>query len=592
LGEGRTVTRPSIGIAFAALLGWSCGAAAGMRRLAIVAGNDQGAAENSPLRYAEDDASRVASVLTDLGGVTDRDLTLLLGGSAADLRSALGRAQARIAEIRRETGEQTLLIFYFSGHSDGAALELGGDRFSYAELRHRLAATAADVRVAIVDACRSGALLTAKGARLGPKFDIAIADDPPTSGQVFLTSSAADENALESREIRGSIFTHNLVSALRGAADTSGDGRVTLAEAYRYAYAHTVASTSRFLLRPQHPSYDYRLSGIGELVLTELTPHSALLTLPRGFDRALVEDPARDEVLAEVPADGAGRLALPPGDYLVRVWKNGGLYETRARLAANQPLAIRWSDLSTVRLAEVGQAKGGGAAAALARAVQLFEKFDDVRAASAFRAILRSGPPDPIAAKAHAYLGLIAFNELRLADARQEFRAALEADPAVDIPTEDASPKARVAFAQAQQEAEQAPPPPVPRPAAARAPLIVAPPSNRSVETAVAMPPAHPLRTASYWVLGGAAIAAGVGLYFGVDQASAWSAIQGTEGTIETQNDQARYRRDGIIADVLYGVAGLGAVSAVTLFFVARGQAQPAITLAPSAGGATARVSF
>ncbi len=561
-----------------------------MRRLAVVAGNDQGGPDSSALRYAEDDASRVASVLTDLGSVADRDLTLLLSGTANDLRIALDRARARVAEFRHETGERTLLFFYFSGHSDGAALELGGDRLPYVELRRRLAATGADVRIAIVDSCRSGALLTAKGAHIGPKFDISLGDDPPTSGQVFLTSSAADENALESREIRGSIFTHNLVSALRGAADLSGDGRVTLAEAYRYAYAHTVASTSRLLVQPQHPSYDYRLSGIGELVLTELTPRSALLTLPVGFDRAMVEDPARDEVLAEVPVDGGRRLALPPGDYVVQLWRSAALYETRVRLVANQPLAIAWSDLSAVRIATGGQAKGAraDAATALARAVQHFEGLDDARAASELEMLLRSGPPDPLAAKAHVYLGLIAFNRLHLAEAREQFRAALEADPTVDIPPQDASPKARVAFAQAQREAEQTPLVETPR----RAALVAAPAPPRPVGTALEAPPAHPLRTASYWVIGGAALVAGVGLYFGIDQSNAGLAIRGTEGTAETRNDLARYQRDGIVSDVLYGVAALGAVTAVTFFLVTKGEERPVVTLAPGAGGAIARVAF
>jgi len=71
-----------------------------------------------------------------------------------------------------------------------------------------------------------------------------------------LTSSAADELALESREIRGSFFTHHLVSGLRGTADASGDGRITLSEAYQYAFDHTLTATASTGIR-QHPGYEY-----------------------------------------------------------------------------------------------------------------------------------------------------------------------------------------------------------------------------------------------------------------------------------------------------------------------------------------------
>ena len=54
----------------------------------------------------------------------------------------------------------------------------------------------------------------------------------------MITSSAAREAALESAEIEASFFSHHLISGLRGAADTSGDGLVTLAEAYQYAFTH------------------------------------------------------------------------------------------------------------------------------------------------------------------------------------------------------------------------------------------------------------------------------------------------------------------------------------------------------------------
>src|SRR5262249_32776005 len=193
----------------------------------------------------------------------------------------------------------------------------------FLELRRWLSSTGAEVRVAIVDTCKSGALLAAKGGKPGPAFQIRLNDDLASNGEALLTSSAADELALESREIRGSFFTHHLVSGLRGAADSSGDGNVTLAEAYQYAFAHTVSATAGALIGPQHPAYDYRLSGQGELVLSTLSKPSASLTLPAEFDRVLVVQLVRDQVLAELPPGAAVRVAVPPGAYAVRAWRGG-----------------------------------------------------------------------------------------------------------------------------------------------------------------------------------------------------------------------------------------------------------------------------
>ena len=138
----------------------------------------------------------------------------------------------------------------------------------------------ADVRLLVIDSCKSGSLLQSKGGTRVRPFEIQMNDDLPISAKQLITSSAANESALESEEIRGSFFTHYFVSGLRGAADTSGDGQVSLAEAYKYAFVQTESATAATLGGIQHPSYDYRLSGQGELILTSLSGNSATLTLP------------------------------------------------------------------------------------------------------------------------------------------------------------------------------------------------------------------------------------------------------------------------------------------------------------------------
>lgn len=291
---------------------------AATRRFAVVAGHNVGSDDETTLQFAEADAEKLARVLTELGGVAAADLTLLRGPSAKDVRAALAAVTGKVRALHSAAPDRAILIFYYSGHSDGEALELGDDRLPYAELRALLSSTGADVRVVLLDSCRSGALLALKGGQPAPAFQIRLSDEIASSGEAMISSSASDEVALESREIRGSFFTHHLVSGLRGAADSSGDGRVTLAEAYDYVFKRTVSATAATTVGPQHPGYTYRLSGEGELVLTDLNVRTAKLTIPTGFDRALIIDRKAGRVLAEVGPGGAANLALPSGNYLIR----------------------------------------------------------------------------------------------------------------------------------------------------------------------------------------------------------------------------------------------------------------------------------
>ncbi|HRC59215.1 MAG TPA: caspase family protein, partial [Kofleriaceae bacterium] len=234
---------------------------AGTKRIAVAVGHNTGAGDQPPLRFAQDDAAKLADVLVELGGVDAADMFLVQGQGAAAVRGALDRARAAITRARAVPDDRVVLTFYYSGHSDGKAIELGKERITYAELRAWLSTTGADVRIAIIDSCKSGALVRPKGANRGPAFDVSMVNELSATGEVILTSAAADEDALESAEIRGSFFTHHLVSGLHGAADASGDGVVTLSEAYGYAFDRTVTSTAAAGAVPQHPTYDYRVAG-------------------------------------------------------------------------------------------------------------------------------------------------------------------------------------------------------------------------------------------------------------------------------------------------------------------------------------------
>lgn len=337
------------------LLLLSLSARADTRRFALVVGNNAGSGDLPPLRYAETDAGKVARVLVELGQVAPDDLLLLQGRPLSEIEAALQAVQSRTAEAHRAPDARALVLFFFSGHSDGMALEIGAERLTFAKLKAALVATGAEVRVAIIDSCRSGSAILEKGGRPAAPFTLRLTDEITASGEAMITSSAADEAALESKEMMGSFFTHHLVSGLRGAADASGDRQVTLAEAYRYAYDHTISSTSATIVGAQHPTYDYRLSGQGELVLTSLEKPSASLELPPGFERAVVTDLNRDQVVAELSNASSPRVALSPGVYGVKLFRGGKPYGGRFRLDGAKVVA--WDELAATS-APVAARKG------------------------------------------------------------------------------------------------------------------------------------------------------------------------------------------------------------------------------------------
>jgi hypothetical protein len=303
----------------AAQLGPAPAAAGGVVKLAVVLGNNRGARSAEVLRYAHSDARKVKQVLQQLGGVTPSNMRLLLGASSDRAWGALREIERRAASYRRK-GLRTLLLVYYSGHADGGALELGASRLRFAEVTRFLKSSRADVRIAVIDSCRSGRLLAAKGGRHGSSYHIHVTDQMAARGYAVITSSAANELSQESEEIRGSLFTHYWISALRGVADRSGDGRVTLSEAYRYAYGRTVARTMAHVGGGQHPMYDLKLAGHGEVVLTRPGATGSRLTVESDRPgRLVVVRGEGDAVVAEgdVAARRPVKLAVAPGAYTV-----------------------------------------------------------------------------------------------------------------------------------------------------------------------------------------------------------------------------------------------------------------------------------
>lgn len=288
---------------------------------AIVVGSNAGGPGQVDLQFAERDARRVAEVLRELGGYPAANVRTVLAPTPARLRGALDAVAAAV-EADAAAGRRTLVFFYYSGHARATALVLGADEVAIDDLRARIDALPATVKVVVLDACQSGAFTRTKGAEPAADFSYNSLQRLDAAGIAVMASSSESELSQESDFLEGSYFTHHLLVGLRGGGDRNRDGRVSLDEAYQYAYHQTLVATSQTAVGRQHVSLRVDLEGQGELTLTYPERADATLTLaaPIAGD-VLVQRVPAEAVLAEIhkTAGAAFDVAIPAGRYRVLV---------------------------------------------------------------------------------------------------------------------------------------------------------------------------------------------------------------------------------------------------------------------------------
>lgn len=311
-----------------------------VKRYAILVGVNDGGDARAILRYAESDAIKIAEVFSDIGGIENSDSQLLLNPTVSSIYRTFNKVSNLISMEAEDT--RTELIFYYSGHSTEEGLLVRGELLSYRDLKEVLEDSRADVKIGILDSCSSGAFTLLKGGKHSAPF--LVDESIKTSGHAFITSASEDEAAQESNRLQASFFTHFLVSALRGAADTSMDGKVTLHEAYSYASNETLARTAVTQAGAQHASYDFRLTGAGDIILTDLRDAESNLTFNNSdYGRFFIRD-GEDNLISEVNKKYGTdlKLSIPASDYTV-IKEVDGLYY-------KQTLTLRAGDSSVLNI--------------------------------------------------------------------------------------------------------------------------------------------------------------------------------------------------------------------------------------------------
>ncbi len=287
-----------------------------VERFALYIAANDGGEGRERLRYALSDARRLAATLGEVGGVESRNSMILADPDRKRIHDAFAHF-ANVVDQRQGKARRTEFILYYSGHSDENALLLGNETFSYSELKESLSLVPSDVHVVMLDSCFSGSFVRAKGGSRKQPF--LMDDASEVKGHAYLSSSSAEESSQESDIIQASYFTHSLITGLRGAADASGDRKVSLNELYHYAFNDTLSKTEASSFGPQHPSFNITMVGSGDLVLTDITNADSALIFPdeaegryfiRTFDGHLVSE------LNKVSGTGIA-LAVPKGRYVI-----------------------------------------------------------------------------------------------------------------------------------------------------------------------------------------------------------------------------------------------------------------------------------
>ena len=250
----------------------------GVDRYAVFIGSNKGGKGREQLLYAGSDAKNFQKAMSEIGGLSDSNSYILIDPSKEKIDETLTKISQKIT-ANAGNAKRSEFLFYYSGHSDETSLLLGDTPYDYSTLKTAITDVPSDIHVVILDSCYSGNFIRTKGGQKRKPF--LMDDSSVVTGHAYLSSSSSNEYSQESDEIESSYFTNAMITGLRGAADTSGDNKVTLNELYSYAFNDTLSKTESSKAGPQHPNYNITLVGSGDLVLSDISTGESMLSLSK-----------------------------------------------------------------------------------------------------------------------------------------------------------------------------------------------------------------------------------------------------------------------------------------------------------------------
>ncbi len=275
----------------------------------VIGSNSTGDGSKAPLRYADDDAVQNALLLRQLGAQVvllanpdkqTRELhpdMVATHPTLAALDAAVSRLNGAM-DLARKNGQSPTLYIFYSGHGDvehnKGYVHLQDGKLWRADLARILTESSAVRNHVIIDACKSYFMVFSRGAggsRKPVEKALALENEslPEDTGVLLSTSSARESHEWEA--FQSGIFSHEVRSALRGAADANLDGAISYTEAAAFVWtANSAISNSKF--RPQLFARPPSIDGEEEAILahTGAARGDRLVLGPGISSHAYVED--------------------------------------------------------------------------------------------------------------------------------------------------------------------------------------------------------------------------------------------------------------------------------------------------------------
>lgn len=135
-------------------------------------------------------------------------------------------------------GGDCIMLFY-SGHGAPGYICLYDEFLGYSDIVNIMKRSAASHKVLIVDACHAGTVST----------DISQHNITEKDGLICMMGCRPEEYSKENPILGAGFFTQGLIKGLRGKGDDNHDRRITVMEAFKFAYADVVKRSQQ----KQHP---------------------------------------------------------------------------------------------------------------------------------------------------------------------------------------------------------------------------------------------------------------------------------------------------------------------------------------------------
>lgn len=290
------------------------------KEVAIIIGQNYANGNLPQLKFSHLDAKRMFDTLKLISTVKMEDTHLLINQS----RSAILKRMQQIKEaIRVSPSDKTTarhkLIFYYSGHADEKGVLIGSERISFDAINQFLKDPIFTISIGILDACYSGNIIAMKGGLPGKDFAVEIQNSNNVEGVAILASSSENQRAQEWESLRSSLFTHYIITGLKGAADKNNDRVVSVQELYAFTQSQVLEKTSSVLSPSQNPSYFIHFKGAGQVILANLDKSKSKVIFDKALRGTAIIHNMQTENIHEVKINQKSDVIinLPPAQYSI-----------------------------------------------------------------------------------------------------------------------------------------------------------------------------------------------------------------------------------------------------------------------------------